>query len=266
MNPAGLPELDKLVEVIKTTAVRELKPRFARIQQAFKSDGSIITDADCAMQSALQSALKANWPQIAFLGEEMQAAEQQEILRDSANGVWIVDPLDGTSNYSVGIPCYAVSVALIVNGEVVQGVVVDPERDECFYAQRGQGASLNGNQLKLDSMRDVERMTVGVVDFKRLAPALATRLATQAPYKSQRSFGSVALDWCWMAAGRGEVYVHGKQKLWDYAAGLVILQEAGGFSSTLQGEAVYNGTLTPRSAVCAINQNLFDQWLAYLQV
>jgi len=265
MSHSALPELDKLVEIIKTMAMRELKPRFARIQQQFKSDGSIITEADCAMQAALQSALQVHWPQIAFLGEEMPAAEQEQVLRDSSTGVWIVDPLDGTSNYSVGIPCYAVSVALIVNGEVVQGVVYDPERDECFYAQRGQGASLNGSDLKLDSMCDVDRMTVGVVDFKRLAPDLAMRLATQPPYKSQRSFGSVALDWCWMAAGRGDVYVHGKQKLWDYAAGLVILQEAGGCASTLQGEAVYNGTLTPRSAVSAINQNLFDKWLAYLQ-
>jgi len=265
MSQTHLPELDALVEIIKTTAVRELKSRFARIQQHFKSDGSIITEADSAMQEALQLALSVQWPSIAFLGEEMSATEQEKILRESQNGVWIVDPLDGTSNYSVGIPCYAVSVALVINGGIELGVVYDPERDECFFAQRGHGARLNGAVLNLESMRDVDRLTIGVVDLKRLTPELAARLATRPPYKSQRSFGSVALDWCWMAAGRGEVYVHGKQKLWDYAAGLVILEEAGGIASTLQGEPVYNGTLTPRSAVLAINQGLFDKWLAYLR-
>ena len=119
--------------------------------------------------------------------------------------------------------------------------------------------------LQLEAMRDIDTITIGLVDFKRLAPELASKLATSPPYKSQRSFGSVALDWCWLAAGRGDVYVHGKQKLWDYAAGGLILSEAGGVAATLQSEPVYNGSLEPRSAVLAINQKLFEKWLHYLQ-
>ncbi|MEJ2359811.1 MAG: inositol monophosphatase family protein [Gammaproteobacteria bacterium] len=259
------PDLDSLAEIVKSCALRELLPRFGRIQQQFKSDGSIVTEADLAMQSSLQSGLQARWPQIAFLGEEMPAAQQEQILRDSANGVWVVDPLDGTSNFSQGIACFAVSVALVVNGRIELGLVYDPVRDECFRAQRGRGAWLNHDTLTLRALQEVENMTIGLVDFKRLPAELASKLVSRPPYKSQRSFGSVALDWCWIAAGRGDVYVHGKQKLWDYAAGQLILAEAGGFAATLQGEPVFNGTLQPRSAALAINQRLFDTWLAYLQ-
>ena len=265
MTETSLPDLDTLVEVVKSTAARELLPRFTRIHQQLKADGSIVTEADHAMQQALQSALQSRWPHIAFLGEEMTAAQQEQILRESQRGVWIVDPLDGTSNFSVGIPCFAVSIAFIIEGKIELGLVYDPVRDECFAAQRGHGARLNATVLDLTSLRDVDTLTIGLVDFKRLPPELANKLVRHPPYKSQRSFGSVALDWCWLAAGRGDVYVHGKQKLWDYAAGHVILSEAGGVAATLQGEPVYDGTLVPRSAVLAINQTLFEKWQRYLQ-
>ena len=266
MSELDLPDLATLSELVKAAAIRELLPRFARNQQQFKADGSIVTEADHAMQQALQSALQARWPQIAFLGEEMSAVQQERILAASQHGVWIVDPLDGTSNFSVGIPCFAVSVALMMHGRIELGLVYDPVRDEYFSAQRGYGAWLNDTKLNLEALRGVETITIGLVDFKRLAPELAKKLVAQPPYKSQRSFGSVALDWCWIAAGRGDVYVHGKQKLWDYAAGQIILAEAGGIAATLQGEPVYNGTLAPRSAVLAINELVFEKWLLFLQI
>ncbi|MEA1889735.1 MAG: inositol monophosphatase family protein, partial [Pseudomonadota bacterium] len=92
----------------------------------------------------------------------------------------------------------------------------------------------------------------------------ATRLAISAPYSSQRSFGSVALDWVWLAAGRGQVYLHGKQKLWDYAAGWLILDEAGGVSSNLEGDRGFQGTLEPRSALAASNTDLYQQWFNWV--
>jgi len=265
MSTTELPDLETLIDIVKQLARRELLPRFARNEQYFKQDGSIVTEADHAMQNALQEALQTSWPRIGFLGEEMSASQQQAVLQETAAGIWVVDPLDGTSNFSVGIPCFAVSVALIVEGRVELGLVYDPVRDECFSAKRGAGAQLNGNDLSLADLQEQDAMTIGLVDFKRLDAGLAVRLASAPPYKSQRSFGSVALDWCWIAAGRGDVYVHGRQKLWDYAAGQLILAEAGGYAATLEGEPVYNGTLTPRSAALAINQILFDKWLHYLQ-
>ena len=266
MSEFVIPKLETLIDLVRTCAQTELVSRFARIKQEYKLDGSILTEADIAMQQALQAALVREWPQILFLGEEMPADEQQQLLANPQAALWVVDPLDGTSNFSVGIPYYSASVALIQNGELQLGLVYDPERNEAFYAQRAKGAYLNGERLELAAMSKVNKMTIGVVDFKRLAPALANKLVAQPPYKSQRSFGSVALDWCWIAAGRGDVYVHGKQNLWDYAAGHLILQEAGGVSSTLTGEPVFNRSLAPRSAVSAINQMLYDRWFAFLQV
>ena len=261
-----VPSLETVIDVVRKSAQAELVSRFKRIKQQLKDDGSILTEADMAMQRALHATFQQYWPDIDFLGEEMPAEIQQQLLKNARAGIWIVDPVDGTSNFSVGIPFYSVSVALILNGKIELAVVYDPERDEVFSAQRTQGAYLNGQRLRLDAMSKVEKITIGTVDFKRLEPALAKKLIEQAPYKSQRSFGSVALDWCWIASGRGDVYVHGKQNLWDYAAGHLILEEAGGLSSTLHGEPVYNGSLTPRSAVLAINQIIFDRWSDFLKV
>ncbi len=260
-----IPELDTLANLVRLVAQDELVPRFRRIKQHIKHDGSILTEADLAAQSALQNALASRWPDIPMLGEEMPLDRQEQLLQEASNGIWIVDPLDGTSNFSLGIPYYSVSVALVVGDHIELGVVYDPERDELFTARHGSGAFLNQERLNLSGMRQVDTMTVGMVDFKRLDASLAGKLAADPPYKSQRSFGSVALDWCWIAAGRGDVYVHGKQKMWDYAAGHIVLEEAGGYSSTLKGERVFNGSLTPRSAVLAINKPLFEKWHAFLK-
>ncbi|MGD8925266.1 MAG: inositol monophosphatase family protein [Thioalkalispiraceae bacterium] len=260
----SLPDSRKLIDIVRKAARQELLTRFERVSQQLKADGSIITDADIAMQKCLFQQLQSNWADIPFLGEEMTREEQQQLLSQTGNGLWVVDPIDGTTNFSLGIPFYAVSVALIQNNQVQLGVVYDPARDECFNAIRGEGAFLNGKPLDLIESAGVTNITVAEVDFKRLSPALAQKIVTEPPYKSQRSFGSVALDWCWLAAARGDVYLHGKQNLWDFAAGSLVLEEAGGVSSTLDGEPVFNGSLEPRSAVIAINQNLYDQWYGFL--
>lgn len=266
MSSASIPELEQVKSLVRASAQAELVTRFRRIKQQIKDDGSILTEADTAMQKSLQTGFTTQWPEVAFLAEEMPADEQQRLLTGATAGIWIVDPLDGTSNFSVGIPFYSVSVAYLRQGQLELGVVYDPERDEMFSAQRFKGAYLNDQRLDLRAMADVEKITIGTVDFKRLSSALASKLVANPPYKSQRSFGSVALDWCWLAAGRGDVYVHGKQNLWDYAAGHLVLAEAGGYASTLEGEPVFNGSLTPRSAVLAINEKIYQRWYSFLQV
>jgi myo-inositol-1(or 4)-monophosphatase len=261
-----LDDLAHLAKLIRLLARSELLPRFTHTSTQFKADGSVITEADLAMQQQLQTTLLSHWPSIPLLGEEMPEQQQQQLLSHKQAAVWIVDPLDGTSNYSNGLPFFSVSVALLYAGQIHVGVVYDPIRDECFSALRGQGAWLNNTALSLRTDPQPSQLQVGIVDYKRLPVELATRLATHPPYKSQRSFGSVALDWCWLACGRAQVYVHGKQNLWDYAAGSLVLAEAGGYACTLQGEVVYNGSLQPRSAVAAVNQSCFDEWCQYLGI
>ena len=257
-------DLSILKQIIITAAREELLPRFADVQRSIKVDGSFLTEADMATQARISQALKQQYPDTAFLGEEMTADEQAELLNNS-DSLWCLDPLDGTSNFAVGTPYYAISLALIERGVATLGIVHDPNRDECFVGIRGQGAFLNDQPLKVKPVDLPLAQCTAMIDFKRLTPKLAMELVSQRPYASQRSYGSVALDWCWMAASRVHVYLHGASNVWDYAAGLLVFKEAGGFSSTLQGEDIYVNELSKRSSVGALDKSTFDEWYNWLR-
>ena len=259
-----LPDSETLCAIVKLAAEQELLPRFADVTRKLKGDGSIVTVADRAIQDRLESELRQLWPQYGLLGEEMTAAEQAACLAQPGEGLWIVDPLDGTSNFAAGIPFYSVSIALMIDGKVVLGMVYDPVRDECFSAVKCGATLLNGEPLKgLEAPASLQRC-IATVDFKRLPTSLVLRLMHSPPYSSQRSFGSVALDWCWAAAGRFHVYLHGRQKIWDYAAGQLILERMGGRSCALDGAPVFSACGEPRSAIAALDSDIFQQWREWL--
>ena len=258
--------LSTLHNSIRKAATEELLPRFNAVETAYKADGSIVTQADHAMQDRLQAQLAQHFPEYGLLGEEMTGEEQLAQLRDSTSGLWVLDPLDGTSNFAIGIPYFAVSLALIEAGRVSLGIVYDPCRDEYFHAIRDTGAWLNGQPLGSRGPASPLSRGIAIVDYKRLPADLATRLAATPPYSSQRSFGSVALDFCWLAAGRAHVYLHGSHNLWDYAAGLTILREAGGHSITLEGEREPPLSLQKRSTAAALDEDLFREWCTHLGI
>ncbi len=275
-RPAGRPreadvsiDVPQLRNLIIQTADEEILPRFQQIESHRKADGSLVTEADLAVQQRLLGQLQAIYPEIPLLGEEMSAVQQARILADSASGFWCLDPLDGTSNYVAGMPCFATSLAFIHRGVVRIGIIYDPLRKECFHAIRGEGAWLNGTRLRLQpSVRELKGC-VAMVDFKRLSERLAARLATHPPYRSQRSIGSVALDWCWLAAGRLQLYLHGGARLWDYAAGSLIHLEAGGRLRLTHGHvsqpAPSELDLQPCMAVAAADEGLFRAWFDWLK-
>jgi len=256
--------LEQLQTLVKQHAAEQIMPRYNHVAYSLKKDGSILTEADSAMQAAMIRSLKQHWPDYIVLGEEMTQGEQQTQLDSDAQGLWVLDPLDGTSNFASGIPIFSVSIALVVKGDVVLGLIYDPNRDEVFSAIKGQGAWLNGHALKAHSDRQLLSQCTAQIDFKRLNPEMRVCLSREHPYASQRNFGSGALDWCWLAAGRSQVYIHGGQKLWDYIAGQLILSEAGGIARTFGGDQVFARTLTPRSVMAAVNQPLFQQLQKYL--
>ena len=256
----------RLAEIVRKIAREELLPRFRQVSHDVKQDGTLVTEADLSTQARLSEELAHAWPEVLFLGEEMSGEEQARLLEQSEQAVWVLDPLDGTSNFVNGVPFFAVSLALVEHGDVQSGLVYDPVHDEMFQAVKGQGAWLNGESLKVTPALLPLDKGAGIVDYKRLPPELARRLAEAPPYSSQRSYGSVALDWCWIAAGRASVYLHGRQNLWDYASGWLILAEAGGHSCTLTGEQVFNHSLEPRSAVAAADLAVFRDWCGYLQI
>lgn len=256
-------DLNYLRELLLAVGRDELLSRFHHVASHHKADGSLVTEADLASQQAIRSALAQKWPQAGFLGEEMSAEEQASAISGKNDGLWVLDPLDGTTNYSAGMPFFCISLALMEQGRVRFGMIYDPVRQECFWAEAGRGAWLNDEPLLLHAdMPNVMDDCVAVIDYKRLAPKLAFALVSEPPFRSQRSLGSVALEWCWLAAGRYSLYLHGAQQLWDYAAGRLIHSEAGGAAL---GEGVGPSSLGKRNAIAASNEILLQRWSDYLE-
>ncbi|HIJ22124.1 MAG: inositol monophosphatase family protein [Gammaproteobacteria bacterium] len=262
-------ELEPLQQLIIESAEQEILPRYQKIESSAKADGTLVTEADIGMQRRVSDALSQLYPGVPFLGEEMSAEAQQQLLDNSSAGIWCLDPLDGTSNFVAGMPCFAVSLAYLQAGETQLGIIYDPIRQECFSAQKGVGAWLNGKPLSLNAAAIELADCVAMVDLKRLPATLACNLATQPPFRSQRSIGSVALDWCWLAAGRLQLYLHGGQRLWDFGAGRLIFAEAGGnfsLADEIKQSAGYTQDLQPKVAKAALNLQLFEQWVEWIEV
>ncbi len=252
-----------IIEIVKTAAIKELLPRFTKVKKQIKTDGSIVTEADLAMQNHLSHELLNKYPNTIVLSEEMTIKEQITVLNSDC-AIWCMDPLDGTSNYSSSIPYFAVSLSLIVEGKVIMGLVYDPIRDELFSASEQEPARLNNKELKCTTNITTLNDVIAIIDFKRLKNKLSIKLIQEQPFASQRNFGASALDWCWLAANRGHVYLHGKQNIWDYSAGHFIFQKAGGFSCTQEGDPIFIPQLEARSVIAAVNQQLYYNWKQWI--
>jgi myo-inositol-1(or 4)-monophosphatase len=256
--------LKAAVAAVKLVTAEEIMPRYLRVAHHHKFDGSMCTEADIAAQNALTKKLQAilNVP---VLGEEMTATRQRELWEAGHEGIWCIDPIDGTSNFVHGLPYFAVSVALIRKGKSVLGVVYDPVANEMFAAEQGKGAFLNGEKLVGREMPGTLKKALASVDMKRLKKKLATQLAANPPYSSQRNFGASALDWCYTATGRYDVYLHGGQQLWDYAAGHLVLQESGGHVCCIESDNFAQGDIWQRSVIAARDEKLFEEWKGWIR-
>jgi myo-inositol-1(or 4)-monophosphatase len=255
--------LEQVKTLVREVAQREVTPRFLKVTHSRKDDGSLFTEADAATQAALVAALPTI-RDVPVLGEEMTEQQQRDAWDAGRDGLWCGDPIDGTSNFVAGVPYFAVSVAYLYKGERQLGVVYDPIADEMFSAERGHGAHLNGEPLPLRTPVSELRRALAGVEMKRIDRELAGRLAAWPPYASQRNFGASTLDWCYTAAGRFDIYVHGGQKLWDYAAGALILEEAGGRLASLSG-AFDIANVWERSVVASASPELFELWRDWLK-
>ncbi|RMG30511.1 MAG: inositol monophosphatase family protein [Gammaproteobacteria bacterium] len=261
MTPEDVPAIE---ELLREVARREVMPRFHHIRATCKADGSLLTEADLAVHERLRTALADRYPAVGFLSEEMPADAQQARL-DAGGPLWILDPLDGTSNFAAGIPFFGISLAYAEAGAVTAAFVLDPCRREFFHALAGGGAYCNHCRLAPPAAPAPFDQTLAMVDLKRLPPRLREALVAAPPYHSQRNFGACVLEWAWLAAGRGHLLLHGGQKLWDLAAGQLLLREAGGRCETLEGEEVFRPGLAPRSVVAALDGGHFERWRDWIR-
>lgn len=259
--------IDLLEQTVRDIALNIVMPSYLKVDSARKSDGSMLSKTDLASQRALQERL----PEIIdapVLGEEMTYEQQQQLWLHSQNGLWVCDPIDGTNNFVCGIPHFAVSVGYIKDGRTQLGVVFNPVTGECFSAERHHGAFFNGNRLPTrHTNKTLLREAVVGLDVKRLRSAkLVSSINNFSPFGALRCMGSSTLDWCFVAAARYDIYLHGGQNLWDYAAGALIAEEAGVLIDTLEGDDFWSGAHTfQRSVIAARDPELFIQWRNWIR-
>src|SRR5690348_4460123 len=195
---------------------------------------NVVTEVDTLAEKTIIDMIKSEHPDHTFLAEESGASQEQ------SNHRWIIDPLDGTVNYAHGLPIFCVSIALEVNGEITTGVIYHPILDELFTVEKGKGAFLNGNKISVSSEKDFSK----------------TLLVTGFPYNARenpdhcidhfvnflkrgrpvRRLGSAALDLAYVASGRLDGFWEVSLNPWDVAAGSLLLTEAGGTITNMQGE------------------------------
>ena len=256
--------LKAVIAAVKLVTAEEIMPRYLKVAHQHKSDGSLCTEADIAAQNALTKKLQAilNVP---VMGEEMTGFEQNALWKAGHDGLWCIDPIDGTSNFVRGLPYFAVSVALLRGGKSVLGVVYDPVANEMFAAEHERGALLNGEKLLSREAVVPISQALASVDLKRLKKKLAAQLASNPPFSSQRNFGASALDWCYSAVGRYDMYLHGGQRLWDYAAGALIFMESGGHACCIENDDFAQGDIWQRSVIAARDEKLFQEWKSWIR-
>ena len=229
--------LDVAMEAARTAGRILAKRRALTREIKVKGWRDIVTDADFAANKAIRGILERAYPTHAILSEEDPRPEKS--LRKS-EFLWIVDPLDGTTNYSRGIPVFSVSVALAQNSQGLVGVVYDPLLDECFYATRGGGAFLNGTAIRPSLIAKLEQALIGFElareqELRERGLDWFAKLASRT--MTGRIGGSAALSICFVGAGRLDAYLHLSLNAWDVAAGILIAREAGARATHLDGRA-----------------------------
>lgn len=230
------------------------------LQASMKSAGDFVSRADIAAEKLLKAELMGARPTYGWLAEEGGGEDGQDPTRR-----WIVDPLDGTTNFLHGLPHWAISIALEHKGQVVAGVVFDAAKDELFWAEKGEGAWLNESRLRVSNRsRMIESIFATGVPFGGRAdlPETLQDLARLMPAcAGVRRWGSAALDMAYVAAGRYEGFWERRLNAWDLAAGLVIVREAGGLAQPIRegGDILADGDV-----VCA-NEAVFDKFAALVR-
>lgn len=243
--------------------VRAGEIQMSRFGSAIRVDkkGAIdlVTEVDLEVERTVRALIGERFPDHAFLAEEMGESGGASRCR------WVFDPIDGTTNYAHGIPIFCATLALEIDGDPTVGAVFDPNRQELYTAERGVGAWLNGRRLQVaatPALRDAIVVTGFPYDIReRLAGALGLFGGFLAEARAVRRLGSAAIDLCWVAAGRMDGFWEQGLKAWDTMAAALVVQEAGGRVTAIDGTSwkPYEGN------VLASNGHIHDEMLAVVR-
>ncbi len=228
-------------------AARALRRDFGEVEQlqvSNKGPSDFVSAADVKTEKTLRTELQKARPRFGFLMEEAG-----EIPAEDGKHRWIIDPIDGTTNFLHGIPHFAISIALEMEGEVIAGLVYNPIVEEMFYAEKGKGAFLNDRRLRVSSRNRMSEAVIatGIPFLGRPGhkPFLDQMGRVMAEVAGIRRMGAASLDLAYVAAGRYEGYWETGLQPWDIAAGVLLVREAGGFATDYKGgkDVVHNGNI-----------------------
>ena len=189
-----------------------------QLQVSIKGPSDFVTNADIKAEKIIIDELTKSRKNYSILSEESGSKENKDI-----DNVWIIDPIDGTNNFLHGVPHFAISIALKSNNEIVSGLIYDPIKDEMFYAEKNNGAYFNNKRIRVSKRKKMEDclFASGEIDNDNIKQKTNAKL-------SIRKSGSAALDMAYVASGRYDGYFQKNLNLWDIAAGIIIVKEAGG--------------------------------------
>ena len=226
--------LEKICNKVSKIIIRDFG-EIEKLQVSKKGPGDFVTKTDKKVESIIIEELEKARPNYGFIAEE----SGQNINDSEFN--WVIDPIDGTSNFMHGIPHFAVSIALEKKGEIISGIICDPIKNETFYAEKGRGSYVNNRRIRVSSRKNLEEI-IGLYGCPPMAKVKENKFFDQIQRASieihkLRNYGSAALDFAYVASGRADFAWYEHLKYWDYAAGKIILLEAGGTISDFTGKS-----------------------------
>ncbi len=260
----GSANLNLMIKAARA-AGRSLQKDFLEVenlQVSSKGAGDFVSRADIAAEQIIRDMLRETRPTYGWLGEESGEEPGEDPTRR-----WIVDPLDGTTNYLHGMPHWAVSIALEHKGEIVSAVIYDAAKNELFHAEKGQGAWMNDRRIRVsDRKRMIEAVFATGIPFAGRAGDLPSTLKILANLMPEcagvRRWGAAALDLAYVAAGRYDGFWEQGLSPWDIAAGILIVKEAGGFVEPLKS----GSSALESGALIASNSEIFESFAKRVRI
>tara|TARA_Y100000590_G_scaffold13643_1_gene16470 strand:- start:1168 stop:1953 length:786 start_codon:yes stop_codon:yes gene_type:complete len=256
LNSANINVMVKACRKASKTLIRDFG-EIEKLQVSLKGPGDFVTVSDKKVEKILIDELQKARPNYSILSEEIGEIKNDQSFK------WIIDPIDGTANFLHGIPHFAISVGLEHNSEIICGIIYDPIKDEMFLAEKGNGAYLNNQRMRVSSRSKLKDCIIFTGGPKIESKDRELSLKEYNNFSSKvlipiRKLGSAALDMAYVAAGRCDGFWQRNLNYWDIAAGIILVKESGGFITDFKGEKEYIQNKTVLATNSKINNEMIE--------